>query len=425
MSSPEEQLNKTVSDILVEIKQEALVTPDDEYILISTHTDERWRAIRYLVKLGAIKATEYSPVGAVSTIKVIQQINGRVYKPNAYTVEIIQPKFNKIYKKYQNPQREPKKKNSLPSKKVGSLDYQQSLFLLKIMYSKLLEILDVFAGGYIAVRSPALNHHYTILTSLTDDFLNKQGFEELKKDKPELFESLVGNIEDYDIEWEFGSKAAYSFLGKIEKQYILSGSPVFVLQDEVKTFLQKTDEVMSEFNKQRNELWKGMMSRVDKQTELLKKQWEDVNNTPKQEVNVQELVHKIAITEMPPLVIKKDRRPETQRTSKILPAKDLQAEVTIGNLAAYNDGSIKFNNESLQMRNQLKDLCRLFMSRPDTLTTIDQIRDEVIAAQKRKSTPFSTIAKYVSELHTILQIHFQQPVIFNQKEEGWYFRPPK
>ena len=38
MSSPEEQLHKTVWDILVEIKQEALVTSDNKWILISTHT---------------------------------------------------------------------------------------------------------------------------------------------------------------------------------------------------------------------------------------------------------------------------------------------------------------------------------------------------------------------------------------------------
>ena len=56
------------------------------------------------------------------------------------------------------------------------------------------------------------------------------------------------------------------------------------------------------------------------------------------------------------------------------------------------------------------------------LVTIDQIRDELIAADKRHSTRWSTISKYVSELHNSLKIHFKRDVIFNQKEEGWYLQ---
>jgi hypothetical protein len=52
------------------------------------------------------------------------------------------------------------------------------------------------------------------------------------------------------------------------------------------------------------------------------------------------------------------------------------------------------------------------------------MRDEIIPANKRKFTSFKTISKYISELHGILQNSYEKPVIFNQKEEGWYFRPP-
>jgi hypothetical protein len=41
MVSAEEKLHKTVADILDEVKQEAWATPDDEWIKISTHNDER------------------------------------------------------------------------------------------------------------------------------------------------------------------------------------------------------------------------------------------------------------------------------------------------------------------------------------------------------------------------------------------------
>lgn len=109
-----EELHKTVWEVLVEIKQEALVTPDDEWILISTHTDELWRAVRYLAKLGAIKATEHSPLlRGASAIKLVQEMNGRIYKPNAYRIEILQPRFNDIYNIYERTQSEALSKTTL------------------------------------------------------------------------------------------------------------------------------------------------------------------------------------------------------------------------------------------------------------------------------------------------------------------------
>jgi len=156
-----------------------------------------------------------------------------MFNPRIYRLTIKQPKFDELYKKYESsfsPQPTQSEKKQANSEKVSSeLDYKQSLFLLKTFYSKILEILDAFAGGYIAVRNTVINHYYTVLNSLVDDTLNKKEFEGLKADKPEMFDSLIGDIEDFDVEWEFGSKQAYDFLGKIEKLYILSGSPVFSL----------------------------------------------------------------------------------------------------------------------------------------------------------------------------------------------------
>lgn len=101
----------------------------------------------------------------------------------------------------------------------------------------------------------------------------------------------------------------------------------------------------------------------------------------------------------------------------------MKADITIGKLSAYNDGTIRYEKNILEMRNQLKDLCRLFMQYPNRLLTIDDIKDEIIKADRRTLTSFATIAKYVSELHNLLKIHFKKEVIFNQKEEGWYFKP--
>jgi len=133
----------------------------------------------------------------------------------------------------------------------------------------------------------------------------------------------------------------------------------------------------------------------------------------------------IAIIEMPELKIKKESRIKQRppRKDNLLLTKELKADIVIGKLSAYNDGTIRYGKNILEMRNQLKDLCRLFMRNQNRLLTIDDIKDEIIKADRRTLTSFATIAKYVSELHNLLKIHFGEDVIFNQKEEGWYFKP--
>lgn len=102
-------------------------------------------------------------------------------------------------------------------------------------------------------------------------------------------------------------------------------------------------------------------------------------------------------------------------------SKDLKPEITVGNLSSYSDGTIRYKDTIIKMRNQLKDLCRLFMQHPKRLLTPEDIKDNIVAADKRKTTSNSTISKYVSELRNSLKVHFKKDVIFSQKEEGWHF----
>lgn len=101
----------------------------------------------------------------------------------------------------------------------------------------------------------------------------------------------------------------------------------------------------------------------------------------------------------------------------------IKAEITIGKLIAYSDGTIRYDGKLLDLRPQVKDLCRLFMERHNQLVNADDIKEKIIKASKRKATSFDTISKYVSELHTEMQIHFGKAVITNQPKDGWIFNP--
>lgn len=119
----------------------------------------------------------------------------------------------------------------------------------------------------------------------------------------------------------------------------------------------------------------------------------------------------------------KGRRRITDHASYNLIIKELKPEMEINGLGTYSDGTIRYHGQVIQMRDQLNDLCRMFMSRPNQLVLSDEIREEIIRAERRERTRFSTIAKYVSELHGLLKPCFGKDLIFNHKKEGWRFVP--
>lgn len=164
----------------------------------------------------------------------------------------------------------------------------------------------------------------------------------------------------------------------------------------------------------------------EKMLENLKEQKEELNNYLFFEINSTDELYRIKNLTDKQLnfdtekVLKSKEIKNSENTNE-----NLKPEIIVGKLVAYSDGTIRYEKDIIKLRNQLKDLCRQFMKKPDRLITIDDIKDNIIAANKRNTMAYSTIAKYVSELHNSLKIYFDKDIIFNQKEEGWYFKPPK
>jgi hypothetical protein len=99
--SPIEELHKTAWQILCEIQQEQLATPNDQWIIIDTNADVRERAVRMIAKTGSLKALEYQ-TSLLATFRSIQQLNGVHTRPNAYKVEPIHPRFEEVYALYES-----------------------------------------------------------------------------------------------------------------------------------------------------------------------------------------------------------------------------------------------------------------------------------------------------------------------------------
>jgi len=91
-----------------------------------------------------------------------------------------------------------------------------------------------------------------------------------------------------------------------------------------------------------------------------------------------------------------------------------------GSLNLRESGNICYEKNIIEMRTGLKTLCEIFIKRPNQLVNRDDIYDGLeIDSRKKKST----VAKYVSELNSILKPYFKRKPLVNDKKIGWIFYP--
>ena len=265
---------------------------------------------------------------------------------------------------------------------------------LAALYIKLINIVEIYFKEPI-IKDERLNNFYTTIADKIKELINQDFIPSLKLKDWQPFTNLFSVEEEMERKGANLKKikqAMDAFLGEIYK---------FVSLYDIE---QKETEKIKELDGYLNSL-----------KSLKEKQKKEPTSS------------KIEIIGMPPITIQKERQIKQYIPAKdnLLLTKNLKADITIGKLSTYNDGTIRYGKNIIEMRNQLKDLCRFFMRNPNRLLTIDDIKEEIVRADRRTLTSFATIAKYVSELHNSLKIHFKKDVIFNQREEGWYFKLPE
>lgn len=193
--------------------------------------------------------------------------------------------------------------------KLDKLDFHKALFLLRTLYRKMLDVLEVFCtGGYFNVRNEVINFYYVLFKETVNQILEMKGFEDLKKEVPELFDSLIGDIEEADMEWEYGySQMAYKFLGKIENLYIKSGTKSFKLPQALENKLKESNKAIASHIEYEKKLWERTEKSLDKMKkdfdwgDTSKKVGESLQKHPERTINE---ATPIRIIEMPELKIK-------------------------------------------------------------------------------------------------------------------------
>ena len=145
----------------------------------------------------------------------------------------------------------------------GDIDYSQSLFIIKILYAKIIAILDTFCLGSFVTKNQILNFYYISYTEIIEGLLRRRGFEKLLKEMPVLFENLIGNIDNIDVRWKNGGRQqAQIFLGKIETLFIKNGQKGYAISKYLENKLNEVDKAIVATKKHDAELQKQMEQEI-------------------------------------------------------------------------------------------------------------------------------------------------------------------
>lgn len=146
-----------------------------------------------------------------------------------------------------------------------------ALYLVKVSYGTVIEILRTCFEGFFNIADPNLNHSYIQCLRQIRMVLGfeKKIYEEIG-DPPQLFESLVGNIEEADIEWELGLRqAANEYYGKIENAFIKYGSRTYELPEFIQKFFDYTKKAIDNHRKT-EAVYREVFDLVPEKTRVIK-----------------------------------------------------------------------------------------------------------------------------------------------------------
>ncbi len=115
-------------------------------------------------------------------------------------------------------------------------------------------------------------------------------------------------------------------------------------------------------------------------------------------------------------------KPTTTR-SLVLVREDLHKEYSSGDFAFYNDGSVRYQGEIIEMRQQLNMLARMFIKGEKSIWNEDDVKDAVSTGDDWASIQKPTVSKYVSALRQVLKKKSGKNHILNHRESGWVFNP--
>lgn len=93
---------------------------------------------------------------------------------------------------------------------------RKNAYLLKFTYSNVIKILNSVKIGSYLYKDIDLNEYYLSSIEIINGILNKKDFSELKKKAPNIYDNIIGQINDIDYSWDVYQREIYNFLSEIQ-----------------------------------------------------------------------------------------------------------------------------------------------------------------------------------------------------------------
>lgn len=145
----------------------------------------------------------------------------------------------------------------------AELEYQKDVFLLRLLYNRVIGVLDAVVSSGIVIEDDKLDFVYVKLTSLIESTLGKPQMKDWQKDAPELYETLLGHAEDIGEGWQYSRADVLKYYAKLQKDWMLNSSTEFKLDDKLTGMFEEIDELTAAHKKTAREASDNWHKRAD------------------------------------------------------------------------------------------------------------------------------------------------------------------
>ncbi|MCA9332825.1 hypothetical protein KDA00_03045 [Candidatus Saccharibacteria bacterium] len=148
----------------------------------------------------------------------------------------------------------------------NNLGHLRDMQMLMIFWGKICEVYDAMSFGYVGFEDGLLNRSYLLLTIRIDKILAQDEFAKLREEKPSIYDTFMGNMEDLDIGYEFMRPELWGFYGKLERLWVekADGVGAFKLEEDEQRILDDTDKAIAEHRKEKARLNANFEKRLEK-----------------------------------------------------------------------------------------------------------------------------------------------------------------
>ena len=149
---------------------------------------------------------------------------------------------------------------------MGGIPYEHALFLLKLIISRIYNVLEAVSNGYIHVLDENLNAQYILLSDNLTGLLGREDLKELRKDIAIdlLPKHLFEPADEMETWWEcVGQVRIMSFIGDVESAWVRAGQGIFSIPGWLGHYFDHIDATTIQHKKEKAAEWERIMKNLE------------------------------------------------------------------------------------------------------------------------------------------------------------------